>query len=289
MKWSIVGLILVGVIAALCVSVLVNVLRTESGRQAATVNAPIPEVEILVAAKDIPAGSLVDASHVGKKTLRPEEAPEGSLFDEVQVLGRVLKVRVVEGEAFTKTRFAEEGSGRDVAGFIRPGMRAVGVLLPSHSGLRGLLYPGCIVDVLVAFKPKSGMPPSSETLLEGVQVLSIEDKTIVSPQEDDKESLVSGVRTERTRQQMVTLCLNPEQAQVLQAASEHGTISLTMRNPLDDSTRADRGESGPAAPEEKAMKILSPPRHWEMEILRNREKETKQFQIRGDDRRLAGS
>ena len=116
----------------------------------------VREVEILVAARPIPAHTMVDGKSVVSKTVPADLAPEGYLSDPIQAAGGVLALPMVEGQVFTAACFLNEGRIP-----IPPGMRAFSLKLATYAA--GLLYPGCLVDVLVSFKlpSKSGRPASS--------------------------------------------------------------------------------------------------------------------------------
>jgi Flp pilus assembly protein CpaB len=114
-------------------------------------------------------------------------------------------------------------------------MRAVTVSLSSSQVTGGLLYPGCIVDVLAAFQLRTGLGDAtkgeavSTTLLERVEVLAIQGQLAEGP-DDEKQ----GSRSQSTRSVTVTLLLDTKQAEALQVAAANGAISVTMRSPLDE-------------------------------------------------------
>ncbi len=227
MKWSVVMLLALGMVAALCASVLVGALRSGGG-DSAQGDEVASEVTLVVASRDLEAGIIVEADAVSVRTIRSEDVPENALSDPVNVVGKVLGMPLVEGQAFLASGFAKTGSGLHLAAALPTGMRAVAISLSDSSALSGLLYPGCIVDVLATSKPRSREEPVSEVLLERVRVLGIEDQTIVSA--DDSKGRVG--RSMR-RREMVTLMLDIHQAEMLQVAVESGTVSLAMRHPLD--------------------------------------------------------
>ncbi|MHC4758893.1 MAG: Flp pilus assembly protein CpaB, partial [Planctomycetota bacterium] len=113
-------------------------------------------------------------------------------------------------------------------------MRAVSVMLPKEAVSGGLLYPGCVVDVIASFRLSGAYKDKgqaiSTTLLHAVQVLAVDKKTIVSKQENLPKSTTPQRSSGRIT---VTLMVDPKQAEALQLAIRHGTISLAMRNPLD--------------------------------------------------------
>ena len=230
MKWSILGLVVIGVLAAFCASILAGALRFGAHPAASPARALSEEFEILVAKAELPAMSIVDARGIETRMVRREAAGGEYLTDPIQVMGKVLTVPMVKGEVFTKAVFAKEGSGLHLASALPEGKRAIGVSLTDHAGLAGLLYPGCVVDVLTSTKTFAGKTTATQTLLECIQVLSIEDRTIVTEENAEHERLKpSGQR----KRHVVTLLVDSHQAEQLHSAMEHATISLALRNPMD--------------------------------------------------------
>jgi Flp pilus assembly protein CpaB len=148
-------------------------------------------------------------------------------------IGKPLRMPVAEGQALTVSSFIPDDSPRNMANrMLSPGQRAKTVSLPEDAALEGLLYPGCIVDVLWSFKGDSTKAQAiSRTLLENVSVLALGSHTILSEDADAKTEGASA-RGSNARQ-LVTLLLDSKQAATLQLAMDHGTISLALRNPVD--------------------------------------------------------
>jgi pilus assembly protein CpaB len=141
---------------------------------------------------------------------------------------------VVKGQVFTQACFAPQGSGYHLASTLPEGKRAVSVALADYSVLEGLLYPGSTVDVIASFDMRSKGDNHtgviSKTLLHGIQVLAVENQTIVSKPGIEETAAGRGANENRRR---VTLLVNPDQAEMLQLAMVHGVISLAMRKPND--------------------------------------------------------
>lgn len=238
MKWSVVGLVLLGLFAAVCATLLVGSLRADAARRARALvpggpeGSAVQEVNILIAANELQAMTVVEARFAVVKRVLKEEAPLEYFSDPVQVAGQVLALPMVEGQVFIPACFVTGGSGKQLAAALRDGMRAVSVSLSDASGMDGILYPGSIVDVLVSLRlpsPDGGKGDVlSTTLLERLQVLAIDDRMIVSSEEDKNTP-----RRNRAGRRMVTLMVDLRQAEMLRLAMEYGTVSLAMRSPLD--------------------------------------------------------
>lgn len=291
MKKSILGLVMLGVIAALCVSVLVAALQSGGDAENAAIAKDVtPDVTVLVAARDLKGAQIIEANAVETQQAPQDATPEGYLVDPVQVVGRVLVAPMVKGQVLTRSSLASEGSGLELASALPKGMRAVAVSLRDSYGLHGLLYPGCIVDVLATTTIRASGKTVTKTLLEAIRVLAIEDKTIVSPKDENKDMVG---RAYRSQGEMVTLMVDSEQAEALNAAKEAGSVSLALRHPLDTTTTERLEDPDPVAlpvntqpaqgthlAQAKPARSSKPTsRNWEMTIIRNRELETKDFRL----------
>lgn len=246
MKWSIVGLLLMGVAAAVAAAVLVATLQMDD---VATGPAEVEQVPVLVAMQEIDPLRPVRAEAVSIEQMPRSEAPDSYLSSKVQVVGKLLTLPAVEGQALTPQMLLSDGIGARLAATLPSGKRAVSVSLADHAGLHELLYPGARVDVLATFRlsaGRSGGTAVSTLLLQGVQVLAVESDTLV-PEEQRADGSVdvreasntSNSSTRSSRSRKVTFAVDPPQARALQLATEHGSVSLAMRNPLD----SDEGEA----------------------------------------------
>ncbi len=232
MKWTILILVVLGLVAAFSTLLLVNALRSDTKLKGNLKG----EIEVIVVNRSLPAMSVITADFVGKKAISKSSLPDGYLMNPIQAIGKVLAIPVVEGQVLTKQGFISEGSGRQLASTLLPGMRAVTVYVSGNSVMGGFLYPGCIVDVLASFRlgyaNKKGEAIST-SLLQGIPVLAVGPESIVS-KPDESEKGKSGKKSVQSGDRMtVTLMVDTKQAEALQLAMDNGKISLAMRNPLD--------------------------------------------------------
>jgi pilus assembly protein CpaB len=239
MKFAVAGLLCLGVLAAGSAAFLVSTLRLSLAPMAMG-GGEASDVEVLVAVSAVPAMSVVDARQVTTRRMPMAKAPRGYISNPVEVVGKVLAIPMVEGQAFTGNCFAQ-GAGSQLAAALPKGKRAVGISVTDYAGLDGLLYPGSVVDVMFSIKRDAMAPraaahgPITATLLQGVEVLAIERQTVVSPGEKMIDSGDSVLRPNNNMRK-VTLLVDTRQAKILQLAMEQGTLSLALRNPLDGSS-----------------------------------------------------
>ena len=239
MKWSIAGLMLLGVGAAVCASVMVASLRVGTPAVASS-HVDLEDVQIMVAAGALPAMSVVDARSVMIKNVPANETPDNFMRRPTDVIGKLLAVPMVEGQVFTTGHFVDDKSGARLASALAHGMRAVSVSLSPEKA--GMLYPGCVVDVLVSLNRPSPDGTSireaiSMTLLQGIEVLAIDEASVMSEASvpEPTETETTGATRRGRRDRLVTLMVNSNQAKALQLAAQYGSVSLALRNPLDAS------------------------------------------------------
>lgn len=228
MKWGVVILLILGVMAAACAALLIGAMGTNSS---ATAKNP-QGVEVVVARKSLPAMTVVTLDDFVKQMVSRNELPQGQVASPARVVGRVLSVQVVEGQVLTESCFIADGTGAQVVAAIPEGMRAVTLNLNSRAVPDALfLYPGSVVDIVFSFKlaSRSVGEAGSLTILSGIQVIAVDGESVVSNPEQQAKA-----KTRRASSGLqVTLLVDQKQAEALQVLDDNGNISLTIRNPLD--------------------------------------------------------
>jgi pilus assembly protein CpaB len=189
-------------------------------------------VELAICKESLPTGTVITNELIVKETILRSEAPGSPLPNTLKIIGRTLAVPVVDGQVLTEACFVKEGIGAKIDSQIPHGYRAVTVTVTSKiMPDRILLYPGCVVDVLVCYslRNRDGEGEAvSQTMLVGLHVLAISGDTVVSQTEED-----GGAKKRSSRGTRVTLLVTPNQAQTLFLAADNGSLSMTLRNPLD--------------------------------------------------------
>lgn len=261
MKWIITSLIVLGVIAAGATALLLASFRAGllSETAVTTEVAEIPDVDIFVAENDLPAMTMIRPTMIARRTVKLTEVPEAAITTTTQLIGQVVTISMLQGEPFLKTSLASSDSNLKLISTLPKGGRAVNIALSADRGVVGLLYPGCLVDVVASFRvPATPGTPSGEiasiTLLQGVRVLQVGGRSIVSNQLDKSDS---GTRISGQRKTVVTLLVDSRQAEVLQLALTHGEVSLAVRNPLDEEAGDSHGVLLSELSEQLSRRIVS--------------------------------
>jgi pilus assembly protein CpaB len=184
-------------------------------------------VDVLLARKDIPAGSIITAQHVAEYRVpdRFTSARNVLAADIRHVVGTRVSTTVRANEPLLWTDIARMREDRTLAGLVQPGMVAAPV---SGQGFSGLLGPGDRVDVVLvvrddqpALATLDGTRKRAVPLIQAALVLSVGG----SMQRDVKGN------------GEVTLLVSPEQAQLLLVARGNGSMQLVLRNPDDVTVR----------------------------------------------------
>jgi len=181
-----------------------------------------PTATILVAARDLPIGTLLKEGD-WKATPWAGPVPQEAINKPEDLAQRGVISTIYTGEPIMDSRLAHKGEGAGLATMIPKGMRAVAVRVNEVVGVAGFVLPGMRVDVLVSGNPpnQTELGTETKTILQNIEVLSAGQ----SIQKDAENKPISV--------QVVNLLVTPEQAEALSLASNEARIQLVLRNPLD--------------------------------------------------------
>jgi pilus assembly protein CpaB len=185
--------------------------------------------QVVVATRQIPVGSTLDRASVKLRGMPESLFPNGAFSRVEDVLERPVISAIQADEPVVEARLALKGSGMGLGPMIPPGMRAISVRVNDVVGVAGFVLPGMRVDVLVTGKPPNRADTETQTVLQNITVLSAGQTT----QTDGKsQPIVTPV---------VTLLVNPAEAEALTLSNIEGHIQLVLRNSTDRATVATRG------------------------------------------------
>lgn len=183
--------------------------------------------QVIMAANTIEAGTALVATQFKLVTWPVPVAPEGAHSNETKLLGRVARQPILAGELILESKLASLESKGGLASIITLGKRAISVRVNDVVGVAGFALPGNYVDVLVSTKDDLGQP-FSKVVLSHVRVLAVAQDTTADP---TKPKVVNAV----------TLELIPEEAEKLDLARSIGSLSLALRNEIDNSESKSAG------------------------------------------------
>jgi pilus assembly protein CpaB len=194
--------------------------------------AGIASNKVVVAAVDIELGSKINAEMLSSVDWPSSATPPGAFKDAKALQDRIAKVGVLRGEPLLEGKLAPLGTLGGLSAVIAEGKRAMTVRVNDVVGVAGFALPGNYVDVMVnAQQEKAGGEEGkqiSKTVLERVLVLAVAQE---AGRDDTKPKVVSAV----------TLELSLEDSEKLDLARSVGTLSLVLRNQVDQKTVATAG------------------------------------------------
>jgi pilus assembly protein CpaB len=190
-------------------------------RMASARRSEAPQKTLVVAAQPLSPGAAITAGAI--RTVRvPENVfPKGGFTRAEEVVGRPVISSIGPDEPVVESRLAARGSGFGVAPMIPPGMRALSVRVNDVAGVAGFVLPGMRVDVLVTGKPPGSDDTFTATVLQNVTVLSA------------GQSVETDGKSQSMSVPVVTLLVDPVQAESLTLAASEGHIQLVLRNSSD--------------------------------------------------------
>ena len=174
--------------------------------------------QVFIAAGDISPGTPLSSQIVKAVTWPQEVIPPGSATSVREIEGRVVKLPIPQGNPILFSMLAPEGTAAGLSGILEDGKRALTVKVDEVAGVAGFIHPGDHVDVLVDLPLREASEHFSKTILHDVSVLTT--GQIWEQKGENKPMVVN----------TVTLELTPEEAEVLNLASNEGKIRLTLRN-----------------------------------------------------------
>ena len=183
----------------------------------------IPTKPVVVAAVDLQIGAELRRDDLKIIEWPANAAPQSAFASPDEIVGRGLIMPVIENEPLLPMKLAPTEAGAGLPTVIPAGLRAMSVRVNEVIGVAGYVLPGTRVDVLATLSPtEQRRDMTSKVVLTNVQVLAAGTK-MEQATEDSKPTPVT----------VVTLLVNPVEAERLTLASTEGKIQLALRNPLD--------------------------------------------------------
>jgi len=179
-----------------------------------------PTSSVVVAAGDLQLGAELRQEDLKAIQWPAEAVPAGSFSKPEDLVGRGLIQPVAANEPFLPSKLASKEAGAGLPPVIPEGYRALSVRVNDVVGVAGYVLPGTRVDVVATVNPtQQTTDVTSKVILTNVQVLAAGTK--IETQENNKPIAVS----------VVTLLVNPDEAERLTLASTEGKIQLALRTP----------------------------------------------------------
>jgi pilus assembly protein CpaB len=191
----------------------------------------IPTKSVVVAATDLDVGAELRRDDIRLIQWPANAMPANAFTTPEEVIGRGLILPVIQNEPILPMKLASTGAGAGLPPAIPPGLRALSVRVNEVIGVAGYVLPGTRVDVVATVNPGDQRREiTSKVILTNVQVLASGTKI---DRETDKNKPIPVT--------VVTLLVDPDEAERLTLASNEGKIQLALRNPLDKASTVTTG------------------------------------------------
>lgn len=231
----IVGALVIAIGAAIGVNMMMR--STAQAEAQAAASPELSGVQILVATRQLPAGTIIGADSFRFQPW-PQELVEANYFvkdkvDAQSLVGTVVRFPITAGQPLTQGALVHPEDRGFLAAALGPGMRAITVSVSQQEGVAGFVFPGDRVDVVLSQKINveegSSYPDSelftAETIVRNVRVLATDQRIAAENDEGKAEVLTFG---------SVTLEATPDIVEKIAVAQSMGKLSLALR-PLAES------------------------------------------------------
>lgn len=184
----------------------------------------------LVAARGVPAGTLIRDDDFRPQDVPLANLPEGALADtpdnRVQIRGALVRTYIDQRDVVTAAMVLRPRERGFLAAVLAPGSRAVSIPVDPISGVAGLIWPGDRVDlILVQESAVEGASAAqrifSEVMLADVRVIAIDQLLVQGASSAD------GTTGHLAR--VITLQVTEEEAQRVAVGTRLGRLQLTIR------------------------------------------------------------
>ena len=206
--------------------------------------------EVVVAARDLPLGTVLTPEDVKLAEWPGGTLPEGYSSSVEEVLGRGVITNVVLNEPLLSRKMAVKEAGGGLPIVIPEGMRGVSVRVDDVISIAGFVLPGTRVDVMVTLDEGAQQNnPVTKLILQNIPVLT------------SGQVVEHDVNGEPVQVTVITLMVDPEQAEQLVLAATRGRIQLALRNTLDvDSVSTEGARMSSLVPARPVARASAPRR-----------------------------
>ena len=244
--------LLLGIFLAALTFIVVLLIRPGTGPGSATPSASAPPVNLptVVAAVDVPLGTVITAEMVKELTLPVDVRDRNVLGSVTQAIGHTTRTALVANAQVHSTDF----QNRLVPLTVPAGRRAFAISVNQLTGVGNLLDVGDNLDLVISLRGDafpvvqvladgsvtvvSGINPLSiklPLLLQDVQIIaSIDPPPPVAPAaQEGQPAPTAAPAIALDQQKLLILAVTPAQAEILLYARTSGTLDALLRSPQD--------------------------------------------------------
>jgi len=236
--------------------------------------APV-KVQYVAASKSLDAGEVISNDDLKMVEWPSNQHLDGAFAKADGLVGRVLLYPLPPDQPITEKQLANPAAGIGMSTRIPTGMRAISLKSDEVMGVAGFMMPGTHVDVLVTYRTGNTNDQETQTVLQDVQILAVDQKTAPDPQGKPVTANV------------VTLLVNPDDAEKAVLAAAQGSVHFVLRNGTDHNRVSDKpimlnGKVDDPAPKHTAAvavrKAEPTVKIYEIETVQGTKTSTERFQ-----------
>jgi len=193
---------------------------------------PLPlTVDVLVAARNLPAGTLMKEEDFAERAVPSADVPQGALTNTPDIRshlrGALLRRYLDAGNTLLAGDILHPRDRGFLAAVLSPGARAVSVGVDAITGGGGLIWPGDRVDLILTQELSEKDAPLArrivgETVMSDVRVVAV-DQSIA------QGAIATGDSATGRLARTVTLEMTSQQAERAVVAERLGRITLSIR------------------------------------------------------------
>jgi pilus assembly protein CpaB len=194
---------------------------------------PTPALRVLVAAKDLPSGTIIKPEHVRWQAWPEQGMSDGFIIEgrspdvQTTIVSGAVRRGFTAGEPINASRVVQKGEAGFLASALSPGMHAISVKIDAVSGTSGFILPGDRVDVMLTGQIEVDGDQGqrvqrtyAEIVLSDVRILAI-DQNMKDVADPEKSQAVKNPAT-------ATIEVSLQQAQTVGVADKLGKITLVL-------------------------------------------------------------
>ncbi len=238
--------LILGTVLALITALLVkawmaqqkNIFEEEAKQQALQQKEKV--ISILVAKKEIPAGSPIEPDFVEQKSFSEKQVTLDAVTSLDRIQGMVTIANILQNEPITITKLAFPQGASGLAEATPVGRRAISISVDNIAAVAGMVKPGNYVDVIVLLSFPVQLADGKQMtdnrvipLFQNVEVLAVGHSTVGAAKAAGRYTQEKPEETKQSQSPLITLSLTPKEAGILAYISETGKIRLVLRNPQD--------------------------------------------------------
>ena len=227
------------------------VLLLQESPAGTTTNTP-DELPTVFTKADIPRGTVITSYILEVKTFPVEQRDPTAFADGSLVVGKLAVTPLAAGKQLVKADFSADAAQAAIAQNLPKGLRAVAVKVDEVAGVGTLINTGDHVDVIATFGNQSFLPnlpanatqvpnePTADQINANTTKVLLQNLLVVGTLVPQAVTTATGAEVTSGsapslsgREQLVLIAVTPQEAELIAFANVEGSITLTLRSPLD--------------------------------------------------------